>query len=199
MGLFTTKLQVWNPANPAQIEEFEVRVDTGARYSWLSRQRLEALGIRPARRKQFRTIEGRMIERELAPVFVRADGQIGGDTVVLAEPGDTEVMGSFTLESLGLGVDPVEKRLVPTIGLALTAAAAPRGFRRSRIIKAIDRAIRVGWCANPSRTGIFVPRALASAEVRATHFFGSSVAGTQAGKRPTSSAFARTRFGEFET
>jgi hypothetical protein len=67
----------------------------------------------------FRTIEGRTIERELAPVFVRVDGYTGGDTVVLAEPGDHEVLGAHTLESLGLTADPVNKALVPTVGLAL--------------------------------------------------------------------------------
>ena len=39
----------------------------------------------------------------------------------MAEPGDMEVMGAHTLESLGLTVDPVGKKLVPAVGLALTA------------------------------------------------------------------------------
>jgi hypothetical protein len=70
---------------------------------------------------QFRTIDGRLLERELAPVFVRTDGHVGGDTIVLAEPGDLEVLGAHTLEALGLTVDPVQKKLVPTVGLALAA------------------------------------------------------------------------------
>ena len=70
---------------------------------------------------QFRTIEGKTIERDLVPVFVAADGFTGGDNVVLAEPGDMEVIGAHTLESLGLTVDPVGKKLVPAVGLALTA------------------------------------------------------------------------------
>jgi len=32
-----------------------------------------------------------------------------------------EVIGAHTLESLGLTVDPVGKKLVPAVGLALTA------------------------------------------------------------------------------
>ncbi len=68
---------------------------------------------------QFRTIEGHMIERDLVPVFVATDGFTGGDNVVLAEAGDMEVLGSHTLESLGVTVDPVSKKLVPTVGLAL--------------------------------------------------------------------------------
>jgi predicted aspartyl protease len=119
MGTFTAKLRVWNPASPARVEELDVLVDTGAAYSWVSRARLEPLGIRPVRRMQFRTIEGHMIERDLAPVFVATGGFTGGDNVVLAEAGDMEALGSHTLESLGVTVDPVSKKLVPTVGLAL--------------------------------------------------------------------------------
>src|SRR5207249_8771049 len=64
------------------------------------------------------------IERELAPVFVRVDGYTGGDTVVLAEPGDNEVLGAHTLESLGLTAEDRKSVVVPTVGLALLADAA---------------------------------------------------------------------------
>ncbi len=122
MGMFTAKLRVWHPARPDQVGEFELWVDTGAAYSWVSRQRLEALGIQPTRRMEFRTIEGRIIERDMAAVFVSSDGQIGGDTVVMAEPGDMEVMGAFTLEGLSLAPDVIQKKLVPIkVGLALVA------------------------------------------------------------------------------
>ena len=96
-------------------------VDSGASYSWVLRTRLEPLGVRPVRRMSFKTIEGKTIERDLVPVFVAADGFTGGDNVVMAEPGDMEVIGAHTLESLGLTVDPVGKKLVPAVGLALTA------------------------------------------------------------------------------
>jgi predicted aspartyl protease len=121
MGIFTAKLRVWNPASSAAGEEIDVIVDSGASYSWVLRTRLEPLGVHPVRRMEFRTIEGKMIERDLVPVFVAADGFTGGDNVVMAEAGDMEVMGAHTLESLGLTVDPVGKKLVPTVGLALTA------------------------------------------------------------------------------
>ncbi len=149
MGVFSTKLTVWNPIDPSRPEEFEVWVDTGASYSWLSRSRLESLGIRPARRMVFRTIEGRTIERDLAAVFVRVDGYTGGDTLVMGEPGDAEVMGAHTLESLGLTVDSVKKGLVPTIGLALLSRAAGRYRHRSRVVEAIDVALRRGRLTEP--------------------------------------------------
>ena len=121
MGIFTAKLRVWNPAASSAAAEIDVMVDTGASYSWVLRSRLEPLGVRPVRRMQFRTIEGKTIERDLVPVFVATDGFTGGDNVVMAEPGDMEVMGAHTLESLGLTVDPVGKKLVPAVGLALGA------------------------------------------------------------------------------
>ena len=121
MGIFTAKMRVWNPANSSPAEEIEVLVDTGASYSWVLRTRLEHLGVHAVRKMQFRTIQGQTIERDLAPVFVATDGFTGGDNVVMAEPGDMEVMGAHTLESLGITVDPVGKKLVPTVGLALTA------------------------------------------------------------------------------
>jgi len=122
--MFQSKLVVWNPAQPGRSEAFELWVDTGAAYSWMSRRRLETMGIQASDRMKFRTIEGRLIEREVAPVFLRFDGRTGGDTVVLAEEGDLEVMGSPSLESLGLAADPVQKKLVPTVGLALSARPA---------------------------------------------------------------------------
>ena len=81
MGLFKSKIAVWNPAVPARVEELELLVDTGASYSWFLRRRLEGLGIRSTGKMQFRTIDGRVIERDVAPVFVRSDGHVGGDTI----------------------------------------------------------------------------------------------------------------------
>ena len=121
MGTFSAKLRVWNPASPSRVEEMDVIVDTGAAYSWVSRTKLESMGVLPVRKMQFRRIEGHTIERDLAPVFVATDGFTGGDNVVMAEAGDMEVLGSHTLETLGVTVDPVNKKLVPTFALALAA------------------------------------------------------------------------------
>ena len=120
VGRFKSKLAVWNPATPSRVEELELLVDTGASYSWFLRQRLETLGIRPTGKMQFRTIDGRILERDVAPVFVRTNGHVGGDTIVMAESGDAEVLAAHTLESLGLAADPVQKKLIPTVEMAFT-------------------------------------------------------------------------------
>ena len=51
---------------------------------------------------------------------------MGGDNVVRAVKGDTELLGAFTLEGLGLAADPVKKVLVPTIGMALVSQESSR-------------------------------------------------------------------------
>jgi predicted aspartyl protease len=123
MSTFTVKLRVWNPADPGRFAELEAWADTGAAYSWIARSRLDPMGVQKVRRLQFRTIEGHTIERDLAAVFLSADGYTGGDNVVLAESGDLEVLGAHSLESLGLAVDPVHKKLIPlVVALGLVAA-----------------------------------------------------------------------------
>jgi predicted aspartyl protease len=122
LATFTVRLKVWNPVDPGRFAELEAWADTGAAYSWISRSRLDPLGVQKVRRLQFRTIEGHTVERDLAAVFLSADGFTGGDNVVIAEPGDLEVLGAHSLVSLGLSVDPVHKKLVPlVVALGLTA------------------------------------------------------------------------------
>ena len=62
MGRFSAKLRVWNPEHPETVEELDLFVDTGAAYSWISRERLRRLGVVATRRMPFRTIEGKVLE-----------------------------------------------------------------------------------------------------------------------------------------
>ena len=121
MGSFSAKLRVWNPGSPEKAEEIEALVDTGAALSWIHRERLERMGAVVLRRMGFRAIDGSIIERDTAAVWVASNGFTGPDTVVIAERSDMEVIGVHTIEGLGLAADPVQKKLVPTIGLALSA------------------------------------------------------------------------------
>jgi predicted aspartyl protease len=121
MGTFSVKLRVWNPATPSGVEELDAFVDTGAAFSWISRSRLERLGVTPSRRMGFRTIEGRLLERVMATVYISVDKYSVPDVVVMAEVGEMEVMGAHTIEGLGMAADPVQKRLVPTVMLALAS------------------------------------------------------------------------------
>jgi len=121
MSTFTAKLRIWNPEDPQKIEELEPFVDTGAAFSWISRTRLQRLGVAPSRQMRFRTIDGRVLERDLAIVYVAANENTAPDLVVMAEAGEMEVIGAHSLEGLGVAADPVQRKLVPTVMLALGA------------------------------------------------------------------------------
>ncbi|MGH9513626.1 MAG: retroviral-like aspartic protease family protein [Terriglobales bacterium] len=121
MSTFSAKFRVWNPAHPENVEAIEAMVDTGASFTWISRTRLERLGLSPMRRMPIRTIEGRVLERELVAVYIASDEYSAPDVVVMAEAGEMEVLGAHSLEGLGVVADPIQKRLTPTIMLALGA------------------------------------------------------------------------------
>ncbi|MGA8430946.1 MAG: hypothetical protein WB729_14075 [Candidatus Sulfotelmatobacter sp.] len=64
-------------------------------------------------------IEGQAVEREFASVQIAAEGRSAFENVVIAEQGEAETLGSHSLDAFGLAVDPIRKKLVPTIMLAL--------------------------------------------------------------------------------
>lgn len=54
----------------------EAVVDTGAAYSWIPRSVLTQLGVLSRRKRQFLLADGRVIERDMAIVMMRLDGEI---------------------------------------------------------------------------------------------------------------------------
>ena len=106
MGEVRVVLRLRAMPTDERYEELELTVDTGSTYSWIPRAVLERLGVEPTRRGRFRTIEGRVVERDIGHVFVEYGGEVAPTTVVFAEPGDACVMGLHALEALGLEVDP---------------------------------------------------------------------------------------------
>ena len=56
----------------------------------------------------------------MAAVYVSSNGYSVPDVVVMTEPAEVEVLGAHSIEGLGLAADPIQKKLVPTVMLALT-------------------------------------------------------------------------------
>ena len=144
MGSFSARLRVWNASAPEKVVEIEAMVDTGAAFSWIHRERLEGLGAQILRRIGFRVIDGSIIEREMAAVWVASNGFTAPDIVVVAEHNDMEVIGVHTIEGLGLAADPVQKKLIPTVMPALAASS-----RLGRVATAIDGALANGKLIEP--------------------------------------------------
>ena len=85
---------------PKGEKELRLLVGTGSLYTWISRETLRAVGIRPTRKKTFRTNEGREVVREISEASLGVAGEEATRIVVLGEPGDFEVLG------VGLEVRP---------------------------------------------------------------------------------------------
>jgi predicted aspartyl protease len=121
MGHTTALVRVCNPQDRARCLDLELTVDVGSTYTWIRRERLESIGVRPSGTRRFRTIEGRTVEREVGEAVIECLGE-RATRVVFAEKDDVEVMGVEALEGLGLEVDPVTRQLRRSESmLALTA------------------------------------------------------------------------------
>jgi clan AA aspartic protease len=110
MGLVKVKVEIKNPETGIG-KEVELLVDTGSVFTWVSRRVLEEIGIRPRRRRAFRTVDGRVVERFTSIATIRYKDFEGDVEVVFAEEEDAEVLGVTALETLGLEIDPVTKEL----------------------------------------------------------------------------------------
>jgi len=113
MGLTVLELEVGNPANPEVTEKVEFLIDSGAIYSVVPRTVLDKLGIRPLRQKDFRLADGSKIVRTTGVAVFKYGEYVGGAEVVFGEEGDSNLLGSFTLEALGLALDPFKRELRP--------------------------------------------------------------------------------------
>jgi len=111
MGHTIAKVKLFNPHDSSKQIELELLVDTGSTYTWIKRDRLEELGIKPTSKWKFRTIEGRVIERDIGEAIVECLGERATRIVVFAEKEDAEVLGVDALEGLRLEVDPITKQL----------------------------------------------------------------------------------------
>jgi predicted aspartyl protease len=119
MGIFDVKVKLTNLSDAARTQELSLLVDSGATLSWVPREILEKLGAPPVSRLPFSLADGRTLERDTAAVLLTIDGRKGAVPVAFGEPGEEAVLGGTALETLGLMVDPVGKRLIPRNLLAL--------------------------------------------------------------------------------
>jgi len=119
LGVFKVRAHIWNPLDPSRSRDVELLVDTGATYTVIPRDVLEALNIRILRYVRLRLADNRVIERPVGEVGIEIEGYRASATpVVFGYPG-VYVLGSVTMEQLGLAPDPITKRLRPVEALLM--------------------------------------------------------------------------------
>jgi len=136
VGMFEVQIRIANLEKPERSAELSLIVDTGATLSWIPRETLESLEIEPLSRLPFSPADGRSIERDVGGVLLSVDGRRAPVPVAFGEAGENALLGATALESLGLVVDPVAKKLIQRNLLALRVA--PLRLRRSRNLLTID-------------------------------------------------------------
>ncbi len=113
MGLTVLEIGVANPAKPEVSKSLEFLIDSGAIYSVVPTDVLDELGIRPLTTQSFRLADGSKIVRNKGVAVFKYGEQIGGADVIFGEEGDSTLLGAFTLEALGLALDPLRRELKP--------------------------------------------------------------------------------------
>ena len=85
----------------------------------------------PSFRRRFRLASGAEIERDCAQATISVDGSRSIITIcVFGDEGSEPLLGAITLEEMGLGVDPLDQRLIP-----VTLLLAPFQYTVSRYRK----------------------------------------------------------------
>jgi len=107
-------------------------VDSGAVYSVVPTPILEKLGIRPLAEQEFRLANGAKIVRKKGIALFRYGERVGGADVVFGEEGDSTLLGAFTLEALGLVLDPLKRELRPLPMLLVTLPKADSNHKTGR-------------------------------------------------------------------
>jgi len=132
LGLTHLEIEVGNPANPEVTETFEILIDSGAIYSVVPVAVLDRLGIKLLTEQEFRLAGGSKIVRKKGGALFKYGSRIGVADVIFGEEEDSQLLGAFTLESLGLAIDPLRRELreLPmTIG-GLDTAVLPQRDRQ---------------------------------------------------------------------
>lgn len=102
-----------NPARPRRSARLKFLVDSGALYSVVPAPILRRLGIKRGRSKSFILADGTEVKRSLGQALVRLNGDEAASPVIFGESSDSILLGSVSLEALGVMLDPFKRELRP--------------------------------------------------------------------------------------
>lgn len=111
MGLVRVEVDVSRDGGPRETVEF--LVDSGAMYSVLPWRVWRALGLKPTRTMKFTLADGTTVRRRLSDCRLTYQGIDVPSPVILGERRDVALLGTVTLESMGLVLNPFTRTLKP--------------------------------------------------------------------------------------
>jgi len=110
MGLTFIEGVVSNRKKKATVEFL---VDSGPIYTLLPERDWKALGLKPRRKMAFTLADGTKVERGISECHFSLPQGEGQTPVILGEPDDEPLLGTVTLEILGLILNPFKRALEP--------------------------------------------------------------------------------------
>jgi len=101
-------------------------VDTGPFFTVAPREVLSALRVSPIREETVEFADGRRARRKVGEVRLDVGGRSVTTLVLFGKRRTRPLLGAYSLEGLGLSVDPRRRRLVP-MPVVIVAAGDARG------------------------------------------------------------------------
>lgn len=111
MGMTNVQITIKNPQYPKRQYEGRFLVDSGATYTVVPADILNRLGIKPQREETFSLADGSIIKRKVGSALYEFEGKESAAPILFGEKGDSLLLGVFTLEALGLTLNPLSRTL----------------------------------------------------------------------------------------
>ncbi len=131
MGIVWVDVELTGEAGTQENTRF--LVDSGASYSVLPREVWKRLRLRPKRAMRFALADGTEIRRQLSECRFSFEGIDAVSPVVLGQRYDVALLGTVTLETMGLVLHPFERQLRPMRLMLATLACADAGHLASDV------------------------------------------------------------------
>lgn len=111
MGIVYVEGTVTGPSGHQ--ESLRFLVDSGATYTLLPNDTWRSIALTPKRSVRCTLADGTLIERQVSECHIALPQGDGHSPVILGEPGDEALLGTITLENLGLVLNPFTRTLQP--------------------------------------------------------------------------------------
>ncbi len=106
-------LDVGNPDKPEISVKVEFLMDSGNITSIMPAELLEKLGIESTIEQEFMLMGGRSTKRKKGTALFKFEGKTAVADVIFGEKGDCVILGSSTLEAMGLMLHRLNREIIP--------------------------------------------------------------------------------------
>lgn len=111
MGMTYVKMAVRKNKRSKRFAEEEFLVDSGAALTVAPGAMLRRLGVEPDQKQTFILANGEQVTRKVGDAYFEFEDKAGYSKVIFGQKGDSNLLGTLTLETFGLILDPFKREL----------------------------------------------------------------------------------------